>query len=72
MTPEQFCYWLQGLLEGGKEKSLSPEQIRMIKDHLNTVFEKVTPTRSSMTGTEALKNYSRLLCDSGGLPRRYC
>lgn len=42
MTPEQFCYWFQGFAE------LSPcppnaEQWGSIREHLQTVFKKVTP-----------------------------
>lgn len=44
MTPEQFAYWLQGFTE------LSPDmeqptaaQWKAIKEHLQTVFVKVTP-----------------------------
>lgn len=44
MTPEQFAYWLQGFTE------LSPDmepptaaQWTAIKEHLQTVFVKVTP-----------------------------
>ncbi len=39
MTPQSFCYWLQGLLEIGNPKKLDKEQTQMIKDHLNLVFE---------------------------------
>jgi hypothetical protein len=43
MTPEQFCYWLQGLSEiGGRQPT--PEQWQSIRDRLATVFHKVTPT----------------------------
>lgn len=42
MTPEQFCYWLQGFAEINGTAP-SPEQWRQIKDHLATVFRKVTP-----------------------------
>lgn len=42
MTPEQFCYWLQGRAE------LDPTppdeaQWQSIREHLSTVFEKETP-----------------------------
>ena len=44
MTPEQFAYWLQGMTECmPKEVSPSIEQWTAIRDHLNTVFKKVTP-----------------------------
>lgn len=48
MTPEQFVYWLQGFVElHGDEPT--PTQWLQIKDHLSLVFNKVTPTRPSMT-----------------------
>ena len=42
MTPEQFCYWLQGFSE---LNSCQPtdKQWASIKDHLALVFNKVTP-----------------------------
>ncbi|WP_371343854.1 hypothetical protein [Klebsiella quasipneumoniae] len=44
MTPEQFAYWLQGYAEiSGKQPTESEWQV--IKDHLQTVFNKVTPDR---------------------------
>ena len=43
MTPENFCYWLQGLLEVGDPKRLNYHQIQQIKDHLQLVFKKETP-----------------------------
>jgi hypothetical protein len=52
MTPEQFCYWLQGLMEVGKPTSLSEEQTQQVKDHLALVFEKVTLERSRRTPAE--------------------
>lgn len=40
MTPENFCYWLQGLFELQPDlKSLTPEQIAMIRQHLMYVFD---------------------------------
>ena len=49
MEPRDFVYWLQGFIElnGGKEPT--PEQWQMIKDHLGTVFLKVTPTYPNPT-----------------------
>ena len=44
MTPEQFAYWLQGFAEMNPEWSPTPEQWKLIKEHLQTVFKKVTPT----------------------------
>lgn len=44
MTPEQFCYWLQGFAEikGGWEEPTAQEWA-VIKDHLQLVFKKETP-----------------------------
>lgn len=44
MTPENFCYWLQGLLEIGDPSELDSEQVEIIKEHLNLVFKKETET----------------------------
>lgn len=50
MTPEQFCYWLQGYFELKKtidhREGATQETMKMIEDHLQTVFHKVTPDRS--------------------------
>lgn len=42
MTPEQFVYWLQGFAEL-QPTPPSPEQWQSIREHLATVFKKVTP-----------------------------
>lgn len=46
MTPEQFVYWLQGFVELHGTVP-SPTQWNQIKDHLSTVFNKVTPPLDS-------------------------
>lgn len=43
MNPEQFCYWLKGYCELTQDNP-TPEQWKSIKEHLNLVFAKVTPT----------------------------
>lgn len=42
MTPEQFAYWLQGFAELNQQPPTA-EQWQSIRDHLATVFKKVTP-----------------------------
>lgn len=42
MTPENFAYWLQGFSEICGETP-TPEQWKIIQDHLNLVFRKETP-----------------------------
>lgn len=43
MTPENFCYWLHGWFEIGNPASLTTQQLQEIKNHLDTVFNKITP-----------------------------
>lgn len=47
MTPEQFCYWLQGHFELAEGTTLSETQVLKIKNHLQLVFKKETPDRAS-------------------------
>lgn len=50
MTPENFCYWLQGALEIiPKNQELDITQLTIIRDHLSLVFSKVTPNRREPT-----------------------
>lgn len=44
MTPENFAYWLKSCFEVAGMKSFDETQTRIIKDHLDLVFKKVTPT----------------------------
>ncbi len=45
VTPEQFCYWLQGYMELADNEGMTERQVQTIADHLKTVFNKVTPDR---------------------------
>ena len=47
MTTEQFVYWLQGFMETADPKTINETQTQIIKDHLDLVFNKVTPDRKS-------------------------
>lgn len=42
MSPENFCYWLQGFFELTDPKELTDLQIKMIRQHLQLVFRKET------------------------------
>jgi len=47
VTPENFCYWLQGFFELQTPKrpekiSLNDDQVKMIEDHLKSVFAPAT------------------------------
>jgi hypothetical protein len=52
MTPEQFAYWLKGFFEISEYETLSTKQIKIIKDHLDLVFNKQTPDRSTISELE--------------------
>jgi hypothetical protein len=48
MSPENFCYWLQGYVElnkaeGTTARSLSVQQMECVQDHLALVLDKKTP-----------------------------
>lgn len=43
MTPEQFCYWLQGRAELRPMDTPTLEEWEQIRAHLALVFYKVTP-----------------------------
>lgn len=43
MTAEQFAYWLQGFAELTGSTPPTAEQWQSIREHLSTVFRKVTP-----------------------------
>lgn len=43
MTPEQFCYWMQGFTELCGGEMPTEDQWKSINEHLQTVFKKVTP-----------------------------
>jgi hypothetical protein len=49
MTPEQFCYWLNGFGELSPEPPTA-EQWQAIKEHLQSVFHKVTPPAPGSVG----------------------
>jgi hypothetical protein len=79
MTPEQFTYWLQGYAELNATPP-SAEQWQSIRDHLATVFNKVTPNRwaaPGMIGPGILSPASpqwgapyKVECSAGGIHKR--
>jgi len=46
MTAERFTYWLKGFFELSDAKTLDEKQVKIVKDHLDLVYNKVTPDRS--------------------------
>jgi hypothetical protein len=72
MTPENFCYFLQGMLESDKVKTLDEADVQMIKDHLKLVFNKVTPNIGTLTPTTPIPfspnpNLFKPICSTTGL-----
>ncbi len=43
MSPENFVYWLNGFFEISGNKTLTEEQVQVLKDHLKLVLTKRTP-----------------------------
>lgn len=55
MNSEQFAYWLQGFFEISNQDHLTAKQLQIVKDHLATVFNKITPDRNN--GVQEFKKY---------------
>jgi len=54
MNSIDFCYWLQGNFELNPDAPVTPEQIKIIKNHLNLVFKhEIDPLREGETITPA-------------------
>lgn len=67
MTPENFAYWLQGFFEISGAKTLDERQVQEIKNHLDLVFTKVTPTVPKYDPGTTFFPY-----DPFGLPEQIC
>ena len=39
MTSRDFCYWLQGFFEVSGATEVTPDQAKVIRNHLNMVFK---------------------------------
>lgn len=84
MSPEAFCYWLQGYFELNQAKhggylpsvSLTPQQVMTIQDHLDLVFNKVTPQIHSIPqathlgGVVDIRTLNLTEIDNGGDPKK--
>jgi len=53
MTAEQFTYWLQGFFELSGTTTLNEQQVKIVKDHIALVLNKVTP-RYDTTGKDVI------------------
>ena len=82
MSPENFVYWLQGffeLMNVGTEcdmEGIHPEQARIIRDHLQLIFDKKTPDRKidyeKVRDGLSKKKRSTIVYDPFVRPKRYC
>lgn len=41
MTPRDFVFWMRGFLELTGETKITPEQVKMINDHIDLVFDEL-------------------------------
>lgn len=57
MTPENFCYWLQGFFEISKTTEMTALQVEEIKNHLSLVFKKETPDLNELIFGHESKSY---------------
>jgi hypothetical protein len=72
MDATNFAYWLQGFFEVSDAKTLDKEQVQIIKDHLNLVFNKVTPNRNELPKEPTLQGGSAAPIEFDLLPKTYC
>lgn len=77
MDAVNFTYWLQGFFEVSDAKKLDEKQVQIIKDHLDLVFNKLTPNRESFPKGSTLQGDSNvnLFVDSPSIfngDKKYC
>lgn len=65
MSFENFAYWLQGYFELSYTAGLTNDQVRIIKEHLNLCFNKVTP--SALAEPYCAAEYKKLITSHTGL-----
>ena len=70
MNETEFCYWLNGYFEISGATELDPEQVKMVKEHLALVFEKVTEEKTSPKKmAKTLTSWDKDLDLTGGGPK---
>lgn len=71
----EFCYWLQGFIEISNPQLIDESEIDIIKDHLQLVFNKVTPDRSKIDNKKIDELFKQPYCASIPIDlnvRSYC
>lgn len=58
MESQNFCYWLKGFFEISSSNELTEKQVKIIRDHLDLVFKKVTPDREVEKTKDVLSDIS--------------
>lgn len=53
MKSTEFCYWLQGFFELSNDVTMTPDQVRMVRNHLNLVFKHEIDPSYGMDPAEA-------------------
>jgi hypothetical protein len=67
MTSRDFCYWLQGFMEVSDAKEVTPEQLAVIRNHLNMVFKhEIDPSHGDATHQKVLSDIHKGLTTGGG------
>lgn len=52
MTPENFCYWLQGFIEISNPSAISSKELQEIRNHLKLTLSIKHPPETTVTPTE--------------------
>lgn len=66
LKPENFVYWLQGFFEISEAKTLTEEQVIIVKEHLELCFDKTVPAAEieAKVRSGTLADYLKGLKDS--------
>ena len=80
MTPENFCYWLQGYFEISGKNELTEDQIAVIQIHLGYVFNRygqvpqypISTIRSGYSGYVGKSGYYGYIAPAGSGYSGYC
>lgn len=66
MTSRDFAYWLQGFFEISNAKEVTPEQLTVIRNHLNMVFKhEIDPSHGDQKHQDDLSLIHKGLKDAG-------
>lgn len=71
VTPQDFCYWLQGYAEVARSRP-SEDQWQCILDHLKLVFEKVTPPMPEEKFKEIVDDLKKRTPPPLSMGKKYC